>query len=65
MATLVITFFLVAAVILAMSVGVLMGRKPVQGSCGGLNNIQDMGECEICGGDTSKCDEVKAMPDYE
>lgn len=40
-----------------MSVGVLMGRKPVQGSCGGLNQIDGMGECGICGGDMSKCED--------
>ena len=58
MMTLVLTFLLITAVILAMSVGVLFGRKPVQGSCGGLNKIEGMGECELCGGDRAKCDEV-------
>jgi hypothetical protein len=40
-----------------MSVGVLFGRKPVQGSCGGLNNIGGLNECELCGGDLKKCDQ--------
>jgi len=53
-----ISFFLIAFVMLIMSVGVLSGRKPVQGSCGGLNKIEGMGECEICGGDTAKCSET-------
>lgn len=57
MQTLLISFGLIAFVMLIMSVGVLMGRKPVQGSCGGLNKIEGMGECEICGGDTNKCSE--------
>jgi len=56
----IISFFLIAIVMLIMSVGVLMGRKPVQGSCGGLNKIEGMGECELCGGDAAKCDEAVA-----
>ena len=39
--------------IMAMSIGVVFNRKPLSGSCGGLN---PNGECSICGGDTSKCD---------
>ena len=39
--------------IMAMSIGVIFNRKPLSGSCGGLN---PNGECSICGGDTSKCD---------
>ena len=39
--------------IMAMSIGVIFNRKPLSGSCGGLN---PNGKCSICGGDTSKCD---------
>ena len=39
--------------IMAMSIGVIFNRKPLSGSCGGLN---PNGECSICGGDTNKCD---------
>lgn len=53
-----ISFLLMAVVILIMSVGVLMGRRPVQGSCGGLNRIDGMSECELCGGDKKKCDDL-------
>lgn len=60
MTTLLVTFLVLAIVVCIMSVGVLMGRKPVQGSCGGLNNIDGLSECEICGGDRNKCDEVTA-----
>jgi len=55
-----IVFIVMATVILLMSVGVLFGRKPVQGSCGGMSNIGALGECEICGGDSSKCEEGKS-----
>ncbi|MFL2697956.1 MAG: (Na+)-NQR maturation NqrM [Gammaproteobacteria bacterium] len=42
-------------VMIAMSLGVLMGRKPITGSCGGLANLEPGRECEICGGNPSKC----------
>lgn len=58
MMVLVISFLLIAAVVLMMSVGVIMGRKPVQGSCGGLNNLSGLDECELCGGSVSKCEEL-------
>ena len=38
---------------MAMSIGVIFNRKPLSGSCGGMN---PNGECSICGGDTNKCD---------
>ncbi len=60
MATLVITFLIIAIVIGIMSVGVIMGRKPVQGSCGGLNNVEGLDECELCGGSPNKCKELKS-----
>lgn len=44
--TLLISFLVLLAVIAAMSIGVIYGRKPISGSCGGLNN----GMCELCGG---------------
>ena len=45
-----------------MSVGVLMGRKPISGSCGGVGSAlgDDDYVCDICGGDESKCEEQNA-----
>jgi hypothetical protein len=42
-----------------MSVGVIMGRKPISGSCGGVGSAlgEDDYVCDICGGDESKCEE--------
>ena len=45
-ATLLISFAVLLAVIAAMAVGVMNGRKPISGSCGGLGS----GRCELCGG---------------
>jgi hypothetical protein len=54
-----LVFLLLAFVILATSVGVIFGRKPITGSCGGIGAA--LGEknytCDICGDDPSKCDD--------
>lgn len=47
--TLLVTFAVMLAVIGAMAIGVMNGRKPISGSCGGLNG----GGCELCSG---KCE---------
>lgn len=45
-----------AAAITAMAVGVMAGRKPIAGSCGGMANLRESGVagldgpvCEVCG----------------
>lgn len=44
-------------VIAAMAVGVMAGRTPIKGSCGGLGKLGVAGACEICGGDTQRCEQ--------
>lgn len=47
----------------AMSIGVIMGRAPIKGSCGGMSALGLGAECEICGGNPAKCDsQEKASP---
>ncbi|MGM0616014.1 (Na+)-NQR maturation NqrM [Halomonas sp. CH40] len=41
----------------AMAVGVILGRKPIAGSCGGLNQIGMKNGCDICGGKDEVCEE--------
>ena len=60
MAELILTFLLVGLLVLGMSVGVLAGRRPISGSCGGLAAGKSAGGCEICGGDTSRCEAVES-----
>jgi uncharacterized protein len=42
----ILTLGVFLGVVLAMSVGVLFKRRPIQGSCGGIANL--MGDCDIC-----------------
>lgn len=53
-------FIIMLLVVLGMSVGVLFGRKPIAGSCGGIANLGIEKECSICGGDRQKCEEIGA-----
>ena len=40
-----------------MAIGVMMGRRPISGSCGGDGRVNgENGECAICGGDPIKCE---------
>jgi hypothetical protein len=48
-------YFVVSVIVMslfltAMAIGVIMGRKPLKGSCGGLNRVMgEDEECEFCG----------------
>ncbi len=53
--TFLISFLVIACVIAAMSLGVINGRAPISGSCGGLNG----GRCELCSG--GRCRKEKAQ----
>lgn len=53
-----VVFAVMALVVLGMSAGVLAGRAPIAGSCGGIANLGIEKQCSICGGVREKCDEV-------
>ena len=56
MSTLVIVFGAMLAFVILMAIGVLMGRKPISGSCGGMAAIGMESACDVCGGDKNKCE---------
>jgi len=59
----VITVVVVGIALAAMSIGVIFGREPIKGSCGGLGNIAGA-ECGICGagaGDRCKRETAGAL----
>jgi hypothetical protein len=52
-----LTFVFLIAIVALMAVGVMRGRPPISGSCGGLNNLGEDGACEICGGSPASCEQ--------
>ena len=52
----ILVFLLMLTLVGAMSVGVIFGRQPISGTCGGLNRMGTDGACEICGGNPALCD---------
>ncbi len=60
MATFVVTFLLMVFLVAIMAIGVIFQNKPIKGSCGGLATLGMGMDCDICGGDRAKCDEVSA-----
>jgi len=62
MAMLLVTMAVMLLVVTAMSVGVIMGRKPLTGSCGGVGAALGQKDyvCDLCGNDESKCEEIRA-----
>jgi hypothetical protein len=51
-----IVVVILAIVLAAMAVGVLLGRKPIRGSCGGLGNATGGSSCSVCS-NRDKCSE--------
>ncbi len=57
MSLFIITAIFIGIVMAAMAVGVIMGRGPIKGSCGGMGALGLDTSCDICGGDPKRCDE--------
>jgi len=57
---LILAFVVLLLIMVGMAIGVIMGRKPLKGSCGGVGAA--LGEtdytCDLCGDDPNKCDEI-------
>ena len=51
-----ISFIVFAFILAAMAVGVIAGREPIKGSCGGIGALGIDQSCEICGGDPQRCE---------
>ncbi len=56
MAEFILSFVILLLLVAGMAIGVIRGRAPISGTCGGLNNIGIEGDCEICGGNPAKCE---------
>jgi hypothetical protein len=55
-----LAFLVLLLIVGGMAIGVIMGRKPLKGSCGGVGAA--LGEvdysCDLCEGNPNKCDEI-------
>ena len=57
-----LTLAIMLVLVAGMAVGVLAGRSPIKGSCGGMGALGIDTECEICGGDPNKCETSDSPP---
>jgi len=57
MGTFLVVFVVLICVVVAMSVGVLLGGKPIAGSCGGMASLGMDTACDICAGDKQVCED--------
>jgi thiamine biosynthesis lipoprotein len=58
----ILAFGVFAVLICAMAVGVMFGRKPIAGSCGGLNNPPNADgsvSCSMCSNPADACKELR------
>ena len=65
MAVFLVSMLVIGLVIAGMAIGVIMGRPPIKGSCGGMGALGIDTACDICGGDPQRCDEETRDGDGE
>lgn len=56
MTVVLLSLLIVALLIGGMAIGVIMGREPLKGSCGGMSALGMDTACDICGGDPQRCE---------
>ena len=56
MATFLVSVLVFGLVIAGMAIGVIMGRTPIKGSCGGMGALGIDTACDLCGGDPERCE---------
>lgn len=63
MATILTSLLLLLILFAAMAVGLMFGRGPIKGSCGGIAALTGETKCDLCGGDRVRCEEINAGKD--
>lgn len=64
MATLALTFLVFVLVFAALAAGLLAGRGPIKGSCGGIAAMTKE-DCPICGGNPARCESAQDGLGYD
>ena len=49
MSTFISTFIIIGLAFLGLAIGLILKNQPIKGSCGGIANLDDGSECQICG----------------
>ncbi|MFP5383216.1 MAG: (Na+)-NQR maturation NqrM [Gammaproteobacteria bacterium] len=57
-----ITLVFLLIIFAAMAVGLMLGRGPIKGSCGGIAALTGERTCDLCGGDRVRCEEINGEP---
>ncbi|MEY8204462.1 MAG: (Na+)-NQR maturation NqrM [Bermanella sp.] len=52
----IVVFTVMLLFVVLMAIGLILGRKPIKGSCGGMSAVGMESACDVCGGDQNKCD---------
>lgn len=47
----------------AMALGLILRKKPLQGSCGGVAALMGDKQCQFCGNDPSQCEKTPRLTD--
>lgn len=60
-----ITLVFLLIIFAAMAVGLMFGRGPIKGSCGGIAALTGERTCDLCGGDRVRCEEINGASDEQ
>lgn len=60
-----VSFVFIGLVMAGMAIGVMAGRGPLKGSCGGMGALGIDTACDICGGNPQRCEEETRGGDTE
>lgn len=55
-----ITFTVFVLFFIFMSIGYMVKKEPLKGSCGGVATLMGDEQCQFCGNDPNKCSEINA-----
>lgn len=57
-----LAFFVLALIMAGMAIGIIMGKTPLKGSCGGVGAALNEKNytCDLCEGDKNKCDDLSS-----
>ena len=49
MSTFISAFIIICLAFLGLAIGLILKNQPIKGSCGGMVNLDEGSECQICG----------------